>query len=130
MVLGSFFSGVGDTRVNLEATVVYAVVFAGLAVALSGLIGVDGLAYSIVLANGASTIYSLVVARRKHGVSLDYYSTLGVFGAAVSSAIPGIHIINEYTSRWSTAQSIENSNWWISIPINLRNPPTKTRGYQ
>jgi len=88
MVLGSFFSGVGDTRVNLEATVVYAVVFAGLAVPLSGLIGVDGLAYSIVLANGASTIYSLVVARRKHGVSLDYYSTLGVFGAAVSSAIP------------------------------------------
>lgn len=88
MVLGSFFSGVGKTRVNLESTLVYSVVFILLAPAISQYLGVDGLLYATIAANGASTVYALYVAHREYKIKLDYYYSLSILGASLLSAIP------------------------------------------
>jgi O-antigen/teichoic acid export membrane protein len=88
MVLGSFFSGVGRTRVNLDMMLIYSAVFALLAPALSSSHGADGLLYAIIVANGVSVIYALYIAYREYRVKLEYYSILGILTASLISAIP------------------------------------------
>jgi O-antigen/teichoic acid export membrane protein len=88
MVLGSFFSGVGKTRVNLDMMLIYSAVFALLAPVLSSSHGADGLLYAIIVANGVSVIYALYIAYKEYRVKLEYYSTLGILIASLISAIP------------------------------------------
>jgi len=88
VVLGSFFSGVGDTRVNLKATLIYVVLFAPSAVALTSALRVEGLVTAMIVATAASTVYSLRVATRKYGMWVDLKASAKICLAALLAAIP------------------------------------------
>ncbi len=88
MVLGSFFSGVGKTRVNLESMLIYSGLFIALATPLSSIYGVYGLLYTMLVTNGVSTLYALYIAHRDYGVGVDRSSTIGLLVASLISALP------------------------------------------
>jgi len=88
MVLGSFFSGTGDTRVNLEASIIYAGLFTLLAIPLTSLLGVDGLVYSMIIGNGVSILYSLYIVHRRYRAKPDYKSSLAILVASLVAGIP------------------------------------------
>lgn len=105
MVLGSFFSGVGDTRVNLEASVIYAGLFTLLAIPLARLLGVDGLVYSMIIGNGVSILYSLYIAHRKYSAKPDYKSSLAILTASLVAGVPVYTLSSMIT--------------FIGVPLNL-----------
>jgi O-antigen/teichoic acid export membrane protein len=88
IVLGPFFQGIGETKVNLKSTIIYAIVFLPLALLLTKNYGVLGLIASILLSSLASLAYSLAVATRKFSVSVDLSSSLRVYAASAISATP------------------------------------------
>ncbi|MEM3464926.1 MAG: oligosaccharide flippase family protein [Candidatus Bathyarchaeia archaeon] len=87
-VLGSFFSGVGDPRVNLKATLLYVGIFTPSAITLTGILQVEGLLIAIIIATAASTLYNLTVAMRKYHLSIDLKSSACTCLAALSAAAP------------------------------------------
>lgn len=87
-VLGSFFSGIGDPRVYLKSTLIYTGTFVPLSIALTYLLGVEGLITSIVVATGTSTLYGLKVAVAKYHVKLDYEGVLRIYATALISGLP------------------------------------------
>jgi len=89
-VLGSFFSGVGDSKVNLEATLLYVGLFVPSAVALTSILQVEGLLIAIITATAASTLYSLWIANRKYGLRVDLKSSANICLAAFLAAAPTI----------------------------------------
>ncbi|MEM4487611.1 MAG: flippase [Desulfurococcaceae archaeon] len=89
-ILGSLFSGVGLPGVNFKATVIQAAVFAPLSLVLTRLLGVEGLIASMLVATGASTIYSLRVVGKRYSARLDLKSTGSIYLASTLSAIPVI----------------------------------------
>jgi O-antigen/teichoic acid export membrane protein len=102
-VLGSFFSGVGDSKVNLEATLLYVGLFAPLGVALTSILQVEGLLIAIITATAASTLYSLWVANRKYGLMVDLRSSANICLAAFLAAAPTI-LLAQYSPLPRTAK--------------------------
>jgi len=91
-VLGSFFSGVGDSKVNLKATLLYLILFVPLAVAFTSILQVEGLIIALIAASAASTIYSLWIANRKYGLTVNLKVSAKVCFAAFLSAVPVIFL--------------------------------------
>lgn len=91
-ILGSLFSGVGDTKVNFKATVINALVFTSISLTLVQVVGVEGVVASILLATGMSTLYSLCVARRKYGLRPDLKPIAAIYLSALLSVLPVIPI--------------------------------------
>ncbi|MCS7096338.1 MAG: oligosaccharide flippase family protein [Nitrososphaerota archaeon] len=87
-VLGSFFSGVGDSKVNLKATLFAVGIFVPSAAALTSILQVEGLLIAIILATAASTLYSLMVATCRYSLKIDLKSSAGICLAAVVAAAP------------------------------------------
>jgi len=91
-VLGSFFSGVGDSKVNLKATLLYLILFVPLAVAFTSILQVEGLIIALIAASAASTIYSLWIANRKYRLTVNLKVSAKVCFAAFLSAVPVIFL--------------------------------------
>lgn len=89
-VLGSFFSGIGDSKVNLKATLFSTGIFIPSAIALTSTLQVEGFLIAMILATAASTLYSLTVAIRKYNLRIDLKSSSGICLAALLAAAPTI----------------------------------------
>jgi len=87
-VLGSFFSGVGDTKVNLKSTLIYTASFIPSAVVLTWTLGAEGLLLAIITSTGISVAYSLRVAIKKYRVQLSFKNSARIYAAAFLSALP------------------------------------------
>lgn len=87
-VLGSFFSGVGDSKVNLKATLLAVGIFLPSAPALTSTLQVEGLIIALILATAASTLYSLAVAVHKYSLRIDLKSSASICLAAFLAAAP------------------------------------------
>jgi len=87
-VWGSFFQGIGQTKVNLKATLAYSALFVPLALLLTKSYAVQGLIASYLAASLASLAYSLSVASRRHRISIDVRGSLSAYLASAISAIP------------------------------------------
>lgn len=68
VVLGSFFSGIGESKVNLKATIISTVIFIATAPVLTSILNVEGLIISLMISTNPSTIYSLWIGMRKYGL--------------------------------------------------------------
>ncbi|MEM2510839.1 MAG: oligosaccharide flippase family protein [Candidatus Methanomethylicia archaeon] len=102
-VLGSFFSGIGDSKVNLKATLLSVGIFIPSAVALTGTMRVEGMLTAIILATASSTIYSLWVATRKYSLRIDLKSSVNIYFATLLAVAPIIPI-----ALYSSMPSIVN----------------------
>jgi O-antigen/teichoic acid export membrane protein len=91
-VLGSFFSGVGDSKVNLRATLLYVCLFTPSAIALTSTLQVEGLLIATITATAASTLYSLRIAAHKYGLRVDIKSSAKIYLASLLAAAPIIPI--------------------------------------
>jgi O-antigen/teichoic acid export membrane protein len=103
IVLGSFFSGVGDTRVILKATLLHVGLFIPTAVALTSILLVEGLLIAIMTASAASALYSLRVANRKYDMRVDLRSSAKICLAALLAAAPTVLL-----AQYSTLPRIAN----------------------
>lgn len=90
MILNNLFSGVGKTRVNLYASIIYAIVFAGSTSLLymTGLLSVDILLYLLLIATGISTTYGLIVLYREYRIRINTRSLLGIYSSSLLALIP------------------------------------------
>jgi O-antigen/teichoic acid export membrane protein len=103
IVLGSFFSGVGDTRVILKATLLHVGLFIPSAVALTSILLVEGLLIAVLTASAASALYSLRVANRKYDMRVDLRSSAKICLAAFLAAAP-----TTLLAQYSTLPRIAN----------------------
>ncbi|MEM1660912.1 MAG: oligosaccharide flippase family protein [Candidatus Bathyarchaeia archaeon] len=87
VVLGNFFSGIGDTMVNLRATLIYSAIFAPLATILTYLYHVPGLIVSILISSIANIMYCIHMAARKYAVGIDYQTSIRILLASWIAAL-------------------------------------------
>jgi len=88
VVWGSFFQGVGWTKINLKATLIYSILLTPLTFILAKTYSVPGLIVGFLASSLASTIYSLSVALRRLHVNIDVRSILLIYFASAISATP------------------------------------------
>jgi len=94
-VLGSFFNGIGETKVNLNATLIYSAIFIPMALFLIKNYSILGLIIGFLISTSSSFIYSLFVALKKFHVNIDFQNSLRIYVASAISAIP-ILILTTY----------------------------------
>ena len=87
VVLGSFFSGVGKTGVNLKATLIYTILFIPLAAILTYLYRVIGLIISMLASLAANIAYYIHVIRRECDMRIDYKNSIRIFLASWIAAL-------------------------------------------
>jgi O-antigen/teichoic acid export membrane protein len=87
-VLGSFFNGIGATKLTLRTNLVYAGVFISSAPLLTRAHGVLGLISAFLASNLVSVAYGLSLARNKFEVDFNPISLSGVYVASIFSALP------------------------------------------
>jgi O-antigen/teichoic acid export membrane protein len=100
VALGSFFQGIGETRVNFRASLTYAAVFVPLSLALAPLARAYGVLASALAASLASTLYSLREAARR-GASVDLGAAARVCTAALLAAPPAVAAGLPLTNHWA-----------------------------
>ncbi|MEM1560870.1 MAG: oligosaccharide flippase family protein, partial [Ignisphaera sp.] len=88
VVLGNFFSGVGDTMVNLRATSIYLTTFIPLAGILTYIYRTTGLIISILASFIVNILYYIRVATRKYDMKIDYQISIRIFLASWIAALP------------------------------------------
>lgn len=69
-MLGSFFSGVGETKLNLKISIINGVVFVPLALLLTDLLRIPGLIVAFVASGFVSLVFGLLMARKNYAVSV------------------------------------------------------------
>ena len=89
VALGSFFQGIGETRVSFRASLTYAATFVPLSLALAPLARVYGVLTSTLAASLASVLYSLREAV-KRGAGVDLGAAARVCAAALLAAPPAV----------------------------------------
>ncbi len=87
-ILGSFFNGVGATKLTLRTNLINMGVFVPLASLLVPIYGVLGLIFSFLVSTLVSTLYGLSLVRKKFGISFKPIGLPGVYAASALSALP------------------------------------------
>ena len=87
VVLGSLFSGLGETKTNLNTALIHAVTVIISAPILTLLLRTHGMITAIILALIISTLYALHIARTKYELKLDA-TTIRIYLVAIISALP------------------------------------------
>lgn len=84
MILPSLFGGIGKPRYNFYMSLIYSIVFTISSISLVYLAGLmeNGLLYSMLLANGLSTLYGLVVLKRRYEITIEYSEIAGIYLAS------------------------------------------------
>ncbi|MEM0489248.1 MAG: flippase [Candidatus Bathyarchaeia archaeon] len=88
IVLGSFFSGVGESKVNLKATLISMAAFMLLAPALTWALQVEGMIIALIVATASSTLYSLWTGIRRYSLKIDLKSSAKICVSAFLAAAP------------------------------------------
>ncbi len=88
-VLPVFFQGLGRTRLTMYAAIAGALAL-GLLSPLLGIglgLGVEGLIYAILLANGVGALVALALASRNLRANIDFGSAAGTIGASIIALV-------------------------------------------
>lgn len=88
IVLGSLFSGLGETRTNLKIALIHAVTIIILAPIFTSLLRIYGVITAIIVALIFSTLYALYTAKSKYEIGLDMRTTAKIYIVAMVSALP------------------------------------------
>ncbi|MEM3680062.1 MAG: flippase [Metallosphaera sp.] len=89
-ILGSFFNGVGKTWLTFRIDLVSLIVFTPLALLLTSLHGVMGLIAALIASRVSSTIYALILARRRLSVKLNPPRIARIYISTLLSAVPTV----------------------------------------
>jgi O-antigen/teichoic acid export membrane protein len=92
IVIGSFFNGIGDTKINFKSTLIYTCLFIPLALILTKIFQIEGFLISIILATIASVFYSLRIAYKKYNLEIDFNNSIKIYLTAFIASIPIIII--------------------------------------
>jgi O-antigen/teichoic acid export membrane protein len=87
-VLGYLLSGIGETRIVFEYTLMNFLLFLPIALVLSSLYHMTGLLIAILASSLISLVYGLFRANRKIGISLDFKGFLRICLNSALSAVP------------------------------------------
>ena len=90
IVLDSFFNGIGETRINLKATMIYTSSFIPLSIVLTYFYSVVGLITSILVSSILKILYCLYIAERRLRTSIDINNSMRVLTA---SGVAGLSIL-------------------------------------
>ena len=93
-MLGSFFQGIGETRLVLELLAVDAITFTLTAPFLIGPYGIQGLIVAVIAASFASTIYGLGRARKRFAATVDLNAQLRIYAAMAVTALPAFLFVH------------------------------------
>lgn len=91
IVLDSFFNGIGETRINLKATIIYVSSFIPLSMILTYSFSVVGLITSILVSSILKVVYGLYIAEKRLRVSIDIHNSIRIViasGVAAFSILP------------------------------------------
>lgn len=88
IVLGSFFNGIGKTRINLQISSLNLIIFLPLAFLLTQPYGVYGLIVSNLVATSVSTIYGAFIAKREFSAAPNWKITGKIYLASMFSVAP------------------------------------------
>ena len=88
IVLGSLFSGLGETRLNLRTTLANSIIVITVAPILTWFLKITGMIATIILASIVSTLYALHIARKKYELKLDARTTAKTYIVTIISALP------------------------------------------
>ncbi|MEM1509627.1 MAG: oligosaccharide flippase family protein [Thermofilaceae archaeon] len=92
VALGSFFQGIGETRVNFKAMVFYAFIFFPLSTALAPFASIHGVIAATLVSSLASSLYSLREAIER-GADVDWRTAVRLSVAALLAAVPAALIM-------------------------------------
>jgi len=88
LILGGFFNGLGETRINLKTALLNGAVMISLAPILTWYLGVNGIIIATAFAAIVGTIYGLHVAKNKFKVKLGTRTMMRIYIVSFVSAIP------------------------------------------
>jgi O-antigen/teichoic acid export membrane protein len=94
LILGSFLSGVADTKTVLGMSILTLASYLPLGLALTWLWGPRGLLFAYILSNAISTVYGIRQASGKFGARPDLKASGRVLLAAAGAAVPTVGLIH------------------------------------
>lgn len=86
--LGSFYNGVGETKMTLKIGIATFILVAALSPLLAQNYGVPGLIVALLFANAVGTSYGAYVAKKKYSVEFDARAVSRIFIISMLSAVP------------------------------------------
>lgn len=87
LILGSFFNGIGETRIMFWITLINGITLIPSAFIFTKLYAIPGLITAILLSNLTSLIYALITAYRKFAIAPNFNSLSRVYLASILSTI-------------------------------------------
>ena len=93
LVIGSFLSGIADTRTVLKISVVTLAVYLPLGPILAWLWGPYGLLIAYILSNATATVYGLRQTSVKHGARPDLRAGGRILVTALTAAVPVVAVV-------------------------------------
>jgi O-antigen/teichoic acid export membrane protein len=90
IILGSFFSGIGKTRINLQISLVNFVIFLPLGSVFTKSYGVYGLIISNLMASLVSSVYGAFLAKKRFSAEPDWTVTGKIYLASLISMVPTV----------------------------------------
>ena len=86
--LGSFFSGLGETRTNLKTTLLGSATLIALAPLLAWFLKARGIIMALILSALVGTLYGLYIARKSYSIQVDLKTTAKICTISLASAVP------------------------------------------
>jgi len=87
-VLGSLFSGLGETKTILKIALTNSIIIIALAPILTWLYKINGMIITIILASIISILYALHIAKARFNIELDTNTTIRIYTVTAISSIP------------------------------------------
>ncbi len=87
-VLGSLFSGLGKTKINLKISLVNLILIIILAPILTWLLKIYGMIISIIISNAITWLYALKKAKTRYRVEINVETITKIYFASVIPIIP------------------------------------------
>ncbi|MEM2598737.1 MAG: flippase [Thermoproteota archaeon] len=117
-ILGSFFNGVGETWLTFRTDLVSLVVFMPLSLLLTSLQGVMGLIAALIASRVSSTVYALVLARRRLSVKLNPPRIARIYVSTLLSAVPTV-LIARFTGLPTLPSLLLSSSVYVFSYMSL-----------
>ncbi|MBO3798466.1 MAG: flippase [Candidatus Brockarchaeota archaeon] len=117
-ILGSFFNGVGETWLTFRTDLLSLVVFMPLSLLLTSLQGVMGLIAALIASRVSSTVYGLVLARRRLSVKLNPPRIARIYVSTLLSAVPTV-LIARFTGLPTLPSLLLSSSVYVFSYMSL-----------
>jgi O-antigen/teichoic acid export membrane protein len=119
LVLGSFLSGVADTRTVLKMSVVTLAVYLPLGPVLAAFWGPFGLLIAYILSIATSTVYGLRETSVKHDARPDLRASGRILLAALAAAIPTIVLIQLDGAGFGVVNLVVGGLLYLGVYLTL-----------